>query len=443
MKRRASRYLLEWMGRTDRKPLLLRGARQVGKTYLVEEFARGHFSSFLAVDLEKRTDLHSLFATPNPLRIVQELALLFKTEIVPGKTLLFLDEIQACPKALASLRYFYEEVPQIHVLAAGSLIDFALRDFAYSMPVGRLEFLYLTPMSFEEFLQALGEESLVDFLSSFCLPDPLSDPLHQKLCDLLRTYFFVGGMPEAVASYVRDQDLLKVQRIQTSLLTTVENDFSKYGRRIPAEHLKTVLDYSARNIGKRVKYVQVDRDVRSAEIKKGFDLLELARVLKIVRQTSANGVPLGAEISASSFKPLFLDIGLANQRCGLGTVPLEKVMTIHEGGMAEQFVGQELLNLAEWFEETGLYFWARQEKNAQAEVDYIFPHKGIIYPVEVKAGKTGSLKSLQVFLAEKKREMGIRFNLDLPSRGAFHQTHTLLSLPLYLAGQLKRFLVTP
>lgn len=449
MKRLAEKYLGDWSKRDDRKPLILRGARQVGKTYLVENFARHHFPSYLRLDLEKRTDLHPLFIVNDASQIVQELSLIFKTDIEPGKTLLFFDEIQACPRAIASLRYFYEELPALHVMAAGSLMDFVLKDFSYSMPVGRVEFLHLHPMNFEEFLLAVGEEKSARYLSSFKMGDPLSDPLHLHLCDLTRKYFFVGGMPEAVASFAKDQNLLNVQRIQNSLLTTIENDFSKYPARVNSEVIKTIIKHAAQQTGKTVKYARIDRTVRIPEIKKGVQLLELARILHIVRHTSANGVPLGAEASSSCFKTLLLDVGLVNQICGLGLVPLEKLFTVNEGGLAEQFVGEEFLSLHEGFEDPQLYFWNRLEKNSQAEVDYLFAQKGEIYPVEVKAGTTGSLKSLHVFLAEKKRSGGIRFNLDKPSLGTFKNrivvgnreeelSYTLLSLPLYLSGQLKR-----
>ncbi len=451
MKRLAENYLQAWKDRADRKPLLLRGARQVGKTYLVEQWGRQFFPSFLRIDLEKRQDLHSVFDSNNPQEIIQTFSAVLNTEILPRKTLLFLDEIQACPKAIAALRYFYEDLPELHVLAAGSLLDFVLSDFPYSMPVGRIEFLYLNPMSFEEFLFALGENPVLDFIKGFELEKPIPDALHQKCVELLRKYFFVGGMPEAVSAYVQEQNPVAVARIHASILGTLESDFSKYGTRTQAQHMRQILTYIPRHVGEKVKYVAIDRLARSKDLKVALELLVLARVIHRVRHSAANGIPLGAEAVENCFKTIFLDIGLLNQGLGLGFVPLDQLLTVQEGGLAEQYVGQELLNWGEVFEDKKLYFWTREAKNSNAEVDYVIAKGAEIIPVETKAGKTGSLKSLHVFLAEKKRKMAVRLNLDQPSVGNFQtKIHTqqttgpvefrLLSLPLYLTGQVLRLI---
>ena len=423
----------------------------MGKTYLVEAFGKEHLPSLLTVNLEQKEDLHSLFNRMEATRIVQELSLYFNQPIEPGSTLLFLDEIQACPKAIACLRYFHEEIPDLHVIAAGSLLDFALREFRHSMPVGRIEYLHLYPMSFQEFLMAMGEDAVAGHLDAYHVGDEIGDAVHRKLRDLLRTYYFVGGMPSAVAEYVERHDLLEVQRALAFIASTLQDDFAKYGTRAQQRNMRHVLRYVPRNIGRKLRYVNISREVRSADLRTALDLLELSRIVALVRHTSGNGIPLGAEASESHFKPLLMDIGLCNNLCGLSLPDASELLTVQEGGLAEQFVGQELRASGPAFQEHPLFYWHREEKNANAEVDYLRAHEDQVVPVEVRAGSSGSLKSLHMFLAEKKRGVATRLNMDKPSIGSFSaaiggkdgtrdMTYTLLSLPLYLAGQLDRLL---
>lgn len=451
MKRLAESELAAWKDRSDRMPLIVRGARQVGKTYLVEAFGRQCFESVLTVNLEQKDDLHTLFSRFEARRIVQELSLYFNQPVVPGRALLFLDEVQACPKAIACLRYFHEEMPDLHVVAAGSLLDVALREFKHSVPVGRLEYLHLNPLTFQEFLLALGEATLAKHLGNYHLGDEISGAVDARLRDLLRTYYFVGGMPAAVAKYAEGRDLLEVQRRQAALITTLQDDFAKYGTRAQQRNMRQVLRYIPRNLGRKVQYTNITREERSAALRTALELLELSRIATLVRHTSANGIPLGAEVSESHFKPLLLDIGLCNNLCGLSLPKATALLTVLEGGLAEQFVGQELRSVGPAFEESSLYYWHREAKNASAEVDYLWAHQDRVVPVEVRAGSTGSLKSLQVFLAEKDRDLAVRLNLDKPSLGSFTATvggrdgartitYTLLSLPLYLASELGRLL---
>ncbi|MCB1069669.1 MAG: ATP-binding protein [Kiritimatiellae bacterium] len=451
MRRTAEKELVAWKDRAGRKPLIVRGARQVGKTYLVEAFGEEYFPALLTVNLEQKEDLHSMFNSMEAERVVQELSLYFNQPIKPGRTLLFLDEIQTCPKAIACLRYFHEEMPDLHVIAAGSLLDFALREFQHSMPVGRIEYLHLYPMSFLEFLMAMGEDAIAKHLNAYRIGEEIGDAVHRKLRDLLRTYYFVGGMPSAVAAYAERRDLLEVQRALASIGTTLQDDFAKYGTRAQQRNMRDVLRYVPRNIGRKLRYVNISREVRSAELRTALELLELSRVVTVVRHTSANGIPLGAEASESHFKPLLMDIGLCNNLCGLSLPDASELLTVQEGGLAEQFVGQELRAAASSFQEHPLFYWHREQKNANAEVDYLRAYEDQIVPVEVRAGSSGSLKSLQVFLAEKNRGFAARLNMDKPSIGTFTAsiggkngsiglTYTLLSLPLYLAGQLDRLL---
>jgi predicted AAA+ superfamily ATPase len=446
MKRRAEQFLSEWRERPGRKPLVLRGARQVGKTYLVENWGAQHFKSVLKVDLERERDLHSLFSQPDPRRLSEELSLLKGQAMTPGQTLLFLDEVQACPPALAALRYFFELMPDLHVIAAGSLLDFALREFTHSMPVGRIEFLHLHPMSFEEFVEALEGAALADYLGRISLREPVSEAMERKFLEALRRYFFIGGMPEAVRVYVERKDLLEVQRVQTALVQTVQDDFAKYGPRRLQEMMRKTYRHVAENVGRKLKFVNVSREERAADVRRALELLTQSRVVHVVYHTSANGVPLGAQRDERHFKPLLLDVGLVNRICGLDLVGAEQLITVNEGALAEQFVGQQLLCSARPFEDPQLFYWGREARNANAEVDFVISRHQDILPVEVKAGKTGTLRSLFQFLLDKRQRRAVRFHLrpplleDIKLPGDETRTVQLLSLPLYLAGQLDRLL---
>ncbi len=436
----------EWRNRPGRKPLVLQGARQVGKTYLVEHWGAEQFEWVLTVDLERERDLHSLFSQSDPQRVLTELGVLRGRNVTPGKTLFFLDEIQACPPALALLRYFHERLPELHVIAAGSLLDFALREFEYSMPVGRLEFLRLHPMSFEEFLAATEGEALVDYLKTWQLSRPASEAVARRFSEAVRRYFFVGGMPEAVGAYAARKDLLEVQRIQTALGETMQSDFGKYGPRRLHGLMRQTYRHIAENVGRKIKFVNISREERSVEVRRALELLTLSRLVHPVVHTSANGLPLGAERDERHFKALFLDIGLVNRLCGLDLVGAEALITVNEGALAEQFVGQQLLATAPAFEAPQLFYWAREARNANAEVDFVISRNQDILPVEVKAGKTGTLRSTFQFLQEKGRQRAVRFHTGSPALeevrrpGPEATMVQLLSLPLYAVGQLDRLL---
>ncbi|MCC7518921.1 MAG: ATP-binding protein [Verrucomicrobiae bacterium] len=444
MKRFAEQYLSEWRNRSDRKPLVVRGARQVGKTHLVEHWGQGHFKVVVKLDLERERDLHALFEGQDPRKLLEEISLLKGQRLVPGECLLFLDEVQACPRALSALRYFHEIIPEVHVVAAGSLLDFALREFKHSMPVGRIEYLFLHPMSFEEFLLATEGEPLVTHLQNFHLGDEVNAAVATRIKESLRRYFFIGGMPEAVHASTEKAGLVDIQRIQSSIVQTMQDDFAKYGTRLQQDLLRKAFRHVAQHVGRKIKYVNISRESRSAEVKTALGLLAQSRVVHLVLHTSANGIPLGAETNERHFKGLFLDIGLANQLCGLNLAPIEELLTVNEGGLAEQFVGQELLCSGLRFQEEPLFYWHREARNANAEVDYVISEGRSILPVEVKAAKGGALRSVFQFLQEKRQAKAIRFyagktgieTLAVP--GESGSGIKLLSLPLFLAGQTHR-----
>ena len=442
--RDAAAYLDQWGRRPTRKPLVVRGARQVGKTHLVEHWGRSAFSSIVTIDLERERDLHRVFEQPDPARLVQEISVLKNARIVPGETLLFLDEIQACPRALAALRYFHELLPALHVVAAGSLLDFALRDFAHPMPVGRVEYLFLHPLSFSEFVRATEGPGLAGAIEA-CLPAVAIAPaIDARLKEALRHYLFVGGMPEAVQAHAAGAPLLDIQRIQSSITATMEDDFAKYGSRAQQDLLRVALRHVARNVGRKIKFANVSSERRAADVRAALNLLALGRVIHLVHHSAANGVPLGAEVDDKRFKAVFLDCGLVNRVCGLQLSPVGDLLTVNEGALAEQFVGQELRASGLPFEDGPLYYWHREARNANAEVDYLVAAGGRVMPVEVKAAAGGALRSVFQFARDKGRGQAIRLYLGpageevLRIPGSGPETVRVLSLPLYLAGQVQR-----
>jgi predicted AAA+ superfamily ATPase len=451
MKREINQYLLEWKDRFDRKPLILRGARQVGKTYTVGSFAKQHFKNLVKINLEEKPELKKLFDKNDTKLILNEISILLDTEIEAGKTLLFIDEIQTAPKAIKVLRYFYEQIPELHIIAAGSLLDLTLNEIQYSMPVGRVEFCYMYPLNFLEFLEANSQPKLVEYIKKFNFETEFSSVIHQNILKYLRLYFFIGGMPEAVKTYINTNNFTDVERVHGNIITSLIYDFAKYGTRKQQENMITVLRYSANNIGKKTKYVNIDRETRSTFLKEAFFKLEMSRILYLVRHTNLASSPLNDFKNHDVFKPIFLDIGLANHIGNVKLVDIESMITHNEGMLAEQFIGQELISSNKPFIDNKLFYWIREKKNSNAEIDYLFQHKNKMYPIEVKAGKTGTLKSLHVYLYEKKTETGIRFNLDKPSIGNFSISmqnmgenkllnYNLISLPLYFSSVLPNLL---
>jgi len=442
--------LANWKDKKRRKPLVVRGARQVGKSFLIRMFAAEAGLDLLEINLELRGDYAGCFASKDPRQIISLLELKASRKIIPGKTLLFLDEIQAAPEILASLRYFYELLPELHVIAAGSLLEFVLEEHTFSMPVGRIEYLHLGPMTFKEFLDGTGRAQLRNFIENFQIDDSFPPVIHAELMKVFRLYGAIGGMPEAVQAYVDTGSLLEVDAVKQSILLTYRDDFSKYGRRVKSTRLQKVFQKLPLQVGRKLKYVNLDRDEKSSDLKNALHLLALARVYYPVFHTAANGVPLRAESNEKMLKPLFLDVGLLTTATGMSYADLaavDEVELINTGSICEQFVGQHLLYARPRYEEPELFYWCREKRQASSEIDYVLAVGSMIFPVEVKAGKTGTLKSLQIFIREKGLKAGVRFNAGQP---AFHEADFtlpgvsekfgLLSLPLYMVEELPRII---
>jgi len=451
MYRFALKDLNIWRSSPSRKPLVIRGGRQVGKTYLIRLLAKESFEHLLEINLERDPEVASLFTSKDPQKIIQLLELQFNIPIKSDATLLFIDEIQAVPQVLSSLRYFYEEMPGLHVIAAGSLLEFALEEPAFSMPVGRIEYMHLGPMQFEEFLIAAGKDKLTDFLNKLSPGEAIPQPIHHRLLALLKIFLITGGMPEAIAVYLNSNSWQKCDFMKHSLLLTYQDDFSKYKRRVQHQRLLLMFKKLPLLAGQKFKYVNVDRSERSADLARALSMLCQARVAYKIFHSSCSGIPLGATIDEKKFKVLFLDVGLMSTATGLNLLDYEKaedIMMVNGGAICEQFIGQHLLFSQQSYREPQVHYWIREKKGSSAEVDYVIAEDTAIVPVEVKAGKSGTLKSLHMFFREKHPPIGVRFNSDIPSLLRLETSlpdgnnlhYRLLSLPLYMVGQVRRLI---
>lgn len=439
MYRKAIEQLAHWAANPHRSPLLIRGARQVGKTYLVEHCAKNFFEHVITINFEFQPECLSCFESLDPEAIIKKLQLETGQVILKENTLLFLDEIQECPQAILALRYFKEKMPQLPVIAAGSLLEFTLNDENFRMPVGRVEFLYLYPLSFREFLKAIDEDVIIDWIAGVTLGDTVSPSLHTKCLGLVRDYCFIGGMPDAVKFY-RDNrtDFSGIQNQQAKLLQAYNLDFGKYAKtKNQNRFLQIVFDKLSDFVSRQVTYSKIDMDSSSRDIKNALNMLRLAGLCKFIYSSTGEGIPLKANINFKKFKLLYLDVGLYLRDLGLNLSLLNNtdLELINSGALAEQYVGQELLSLSPATEMAQLYFWARDRKSSQAEVDYLYQHGAHVLPVEVKAGATGSLKSLHIFKEAYQSKLGLRI-----SSRSLSLDGGVLSVPFYLISELDRLL---
>ena len=394
MERIYQKQLIAWKDSYRRKPLIIRGARQVGKTWLVDNILAAQFENFVKIDFEKQRDLHSHFAgSLEPLSILSYLELAAGQRIIPGKTLLFFDEIQACPRAIMALRYFYEELPKLHVVAAGSLLEFAFGKI--SIPVGRIQYLHIYPMTFFEYLLAIGKKPMAE--SVLIHPAKVDASIQKMILSALRDYFFVGGMPECVKTMRDSGSMFETFKVQSEILESFQDDFSKYKPRIDPLCLYAVFLNTAKSVGEQIKYSKLNHGHSGQTNRKAFELLAKARIINKIPACDPSGLPLGATANPKKFKSSMLDIGLLQRLCQL-PVELElqhqDLLAMFRGKLAEQFVAQELLAL----QDSSLFYWARDSRGSSAEVDYLFVANGKIYHLEVKSGEGGSLRSLHLML---------------------------------------------
>ncbi len=436
--------LENWKKSTARKPLVLRGARQTGKTTLIKLFSQG-FANTVTLNMEHTNDRRFWQGDPSLQQILRDIELAKGVKIEAGKTLLFIDEIQFEPKAIASLRYFCEGLPDLHVIATGSLMELALRQTSFSFPVGRVSFLYLYPLRFDEFLTAVAPANLVAEIHSLTWKSQLSDSLHALMKDFFYDYLFVGGMPEVVARYQDSKNLLELISIKEGLLTSFEEDVPKYARSSRIETLQFLIQQAPLFAGQRIQYANfADSGLQSREMKQAFEILELAMLIQRVPGSYQNTLPLQPSFRVSP-KLLHLDVGLVSHRLSVDQRNLKSgdLNDLFRGSIAEQVVGQELLAIGS-LRRAVPCFWYRNQPGSTAEVDFVIPINGKVIPIEVKSGQTGRLRSLLQFMEAAPHPYAVRIylgplrcdDLTTPSGKKFQ----LLSIPHYLISELSRIL---
>jgi predicted AAA+ superfamily ATPase len=429
MKRFIEENLIKWKDEKARKPLILSGARQVGKSYVIEQNFAPHFKQLLTINFEKQPEFNSCFKSGYDTAIImRRIEALAGQRLKVGSTLVFFDEIQFCPEAIISLRYFYEEMPDLHIIAAGSLLEFTIENI--SVPVGRVTFRHLGPMSFEEFLYNSGNQFLLDEIREHSINMPFPEALHNRAISLLKEYMAFGGMPQVVESYIEHQDYLRCQELLSDLLESYIKDFPKYSsKHSNLKYIDTVFSRIPHLVGNQFKFVQISRDVQSKYLRDGLDLLYKADLVKLIYKTS--GIPLGANYNPQRFKLLFLDIGLMQRACDLKISRwiTDSYNLINSGPVSEQFVGQEICANSN-FKREKLYYWTRDKRGSSAEVDYMIEHGHGVIPVEVKAGASGKLKSMHLLLdGNPDISEGIKVSLD-----NFEKQNNIQSIPLYAFG---------
>ena len=416
LERLVDQRLLEWKSSKNRKPLLLRGARQVGKTWAVRHFAP-KFDHYIEIDFlaEENKGIAELFEKPiSVAELCEKISAIKEAPIEAGKTLLFLDEIQACPRAISRLRYFYEQLPELHVIAAGSLLEFALEELP-SFGVGRIRSIFMYPLNFFEFLNAVGQEKLAGLMRSASPQKPLDQVFHEKLLNYLRTFLIVGGLPEVVATWRDTGSFLECRKILDDLLLGYRDDFEKYKKRVPAARIQEVFRSVAEQSQGKFVYSHVNPNLKAQQISAALDTLLLAGLVYPVTHSDSNGIPLGAQVREEYRRMIYFDTGLLQRQLNLSAEDIiisNDLDVINKGAIAETFVGTELMKAGSCLEKNELYCWHREEPGSNAEVDYVVQCGSDITPIEVKASKKGSMQSLRQFLALKKRAWGVRSSLE-------------------------------
>jgi uncharacterized protein len=433
IKRHVDLKLLDWKQSPSRRVLLIRGARQTGKTSAVRELAKS-FDRFVEINFEEQTEAAGIFSGNLDVNeITDKLSAFSNVEIVPGKTLLFFDEIQSCPKCISSLRFFHEKMPDLHVAAAGSLLEFAFENIS-SFGVGRITSLFVYPFSFHEFVSASAGLKLAEMIDRSSIAHPMDGALHSKLIELMRVYLAIGGMPAVVKAYCAGEGLIACKRILEDLVTIYRDDFAKYRKKAPVARLVETFESVARQTGGKFKYAHVSPECSIYESKTSLELLDRAGLVYRVFHTAAQGLPLGAQINSRKFKVIFFDIGIYQRILGLDLkehIVKTPSDLINKGNTAELFAGLELIANGPSHSRPQLYYWHREEKSSNAEVDYVIQRGKTVLPIEVKSGGKGSMKSMRIFLSEHKLQKGIR-----ASEENFCSYDSIAVVPLYAVGNL-------
>jgi uncharacterized protein len=433
--------LVKWKNSTSRKPLLLRGARQVGKTTVIDMFSR-HYKHYIKLNLEEADKSLPFTEYGNAIRLVEQIFFLHNIEIKNiDNTLLFIDEIQEVPGALNMLRYFYEQVPQLHVIAAGSLLETAIKG-EIKIPVGRVEYKIIRPVSFHEFLEASGESIAAKEL----LNVPIKEYTHNKLLNLFHIYTLIGGMPEIVNNYIKNRDLVTLKEIYTSLVFSYIEDVEKYGRNNNLiQVIRHVIRAGFLEAGNRIKFHGFgNSSFNSREVSEAMQTLQKVMLLHLIYPTTNTAIPVIPDKKKSP-RLQVLDTGMLNHFAGLQNdlIGTKNLDTVYRGKIAEHIVGQEIL-ASKYNILNELNFWVREKSNSNAEVDFVIGHRGLIIPIEVKSGPSGTLRSLHSFMDAADHHFAIRlYNGVLKIdkvKTLQDKEYSLLNLPYYLAGKVENYI---
>jgi len=432
-KRNIDAILAFWAQEEGRKPLLLRGARQVGKTSAVRALGK-KFKYYVEINFDDDKEACEFFKMNlDPAQICSRLSVYVQTPIIPGETLLFFDEVQSCVDVIKSLRYFYEKYPSQHIIAAGSLLEFALDEIP-SFGVGRLHSEFMYPFSFYEFLEASGEVMLSDACKDSSPKNPLPEPVHKKLIERFKVFLLVGGMPEAVAGFMQTKNLLESQKIIEDITNTFRDDFSKYRKRMPSLILNEVFESVMQQVQGKFIYERAAVETGNARVKQALDLLIMAGLAISVTHSSANGIPIGAEINPKYRRIIPCDTGIFLHILGIDTIKIlltDEFKIVNQGALAEIFAGLELLKNGRTHAQRQLYCWSREKAQSSAQIDYLIQRGTSIIPIEVKSGTQGGMKSLDIFMKEKNIARGIRTSLE-----NFAKKEKFDIIPLYAISNL-------
>lgn len=440
-KRHLISVLQNWKTKENRKPLIIRGARQVGKTTLVNDFAKT-YKHYIYLNLEKKVD-NDLFQQTDQVNTLVE-SLLISNNISSKElrdTLLFIDEIQQQPKAIQLLRYFYEEVTELHVIAAGSLLEFALKDIE-SFPVGRVEFLYLYPFNFKEYIEARGYDVALESLNAI----PVKSSAHKPLLKLFNQYAIIGGMPEVVDTFIKTNSITELSPVYESIWSTYESDIEKYASNTTARNvLKHIMSSAAYAVDKRIKFQNFgNSNYRSREVGEAFRNLHQAKVIQLIYPTTATEFPIIPDMKKSP-KLQFLDTGILNHILGISAemILMDDLSQSYKGAVIPHLITQELISIQQRKNELP-HFWVREKRQASSEVDLVYAMNGKVIPIEIKSGSTGSLKSLHQFIERTDHPYAVRIYA-----GKFHidktetpngKPYLLMNLPYYLGTMIPEYI---
>ncbi len=442
--RKINNYLLDWKQRDVRKPLVIRGARQVGKTYIVEAFAQKHFSDYIYLNLDKEIDKNRFAGVNSVEDFINKLRIFLKRELLPNQTLLFIDEIQNSPSLVKLLRYFYEEMPELHVIAAGSLLELMISEKRISMPVGRIEYAYMYPLDFFEFLEAFGENSLLAKLQTLNLNDQVDQALHEHAMKYLNLYMLIGGMPEVVDAYIKNNNLTVLESLYEGLFETYLEDATKYSSKKKEKYLRAIIESAPLHSGELYNYANFGAySYGSREMGDAFNQLEKTMLISEVEATDTKSSPLISNMKRPK-KLIFLDIGLVNYKSKKITESFQDqaILNNFRGRISEQFVGQSLLSYYN-HKKFDLNYWAKKKEEGESEVDFAFNISDRVYGVEVKSGATGKLKSLYNFADVVQNSQLVRIHTGHLKKEIIeyhNKKYNLCSIPAYLTPRLLELL---